>query len=1143
MDVRRWNNTQYEKWERPELVSEHTLAPHAAFLQEETISLNGEWEFRCASSVGERQDDFWREEYAGNPQEWTRITVPGCWEVQGHGTPYYYGSGFPSAVHTEAESIPSIEHGKNVVGQYRRRFILPEKTDRRTVLRFGSVKSAFYCWLNGTYIGFAKGSMLPSEFDVTELLREGENLLCVEIYQFSDASYLENQDMWVLSGIYRDVVLVRENAIRIRDVHAWSEFETAGSGIRNGGNGAVSAAEAVLHCEAALMMRETAERAGEDGASLRLRVQLLDGEQVCAEEEREPEIRSDARTDAENGAGTAVQAGERSVTVSLICHDVLLWSAETPKVYRIRLSLMEEERPLCVREVEFGFRKVERDGERLLVNGMPLKLRGVNYHAFTPDGGYYVPRETMEEDLRTMKRYNINAIRTSHYPQDSYFYHLCNVLGLYVMDECNVESHGVREKGVPGDDPLWRGHVTDRMARMVVRDRNHPCVVIWSLGNESDCGENHYRMRETALALDGTRPVHYEGGADLKASDFVCVGYSSAEREQQFADGKDVLERGSVTETVDPNLLMSLHTIRFETYRDHPIVATEYMHCMGNSGSDMGRHMEVFEHSARWCGGFLWDYRDKALRSREGEGYARDGEFTRESHPLVFGCNGIVNPEGVPHEGMAEIRHAYQTVEAEYLGREESGACRIRLTNRNSFLNLSAFECRCRIERDGALLHERTLCVDLAPRQTAEVSVPVPAPEESGARDCFLTLSFHLRETLPWAQEGFAVAADQWRISDSAQGNDDSDGAGQGCQSDGRSNRKPAVQGIAGAQAIPFRRQENADCAAELSREQNRAGEAVYVADTPAVRFTVSAQTGDLVSLYRKDTQEELLLAPLRPAFARAKTDADLGFYGLALQKDRTPDAWMKLSAGELDYQAVPIGEEGTQGSSGAGAASQKRPGVKEDDQQRTNKERGEAAALTFCVVLQDGETRLGELTRRYTAFSDGSLWVEASFTAMEGHAPMRFGMQTEIPVRYGQMTWYGKGPQDTYQGREAGALVGIYRKEVREQDEHVRPQEHGNKTGVRWLTLTDERQGGGLRVEAVTEPVSASAWPYTLRELWEAQRAADLPAHTKTTLNIDAVQNGLGDSFVPVPQEYVMRAGETYRYGFRLSVVKSIAK
>ena len=787
-------------WADPANIGENVLQPHGAFIEENSLSLNGTWSFRCALNPKEGTPPFWSESFSGGA-DWTRIQVPGCWEPQGFGKPYYFACGFPAFVGTEEGKIPQIDETQVYVGQYRRRFLAPPIPEGgRAVLVFGGVKSAFRCWVNGRYAGFGKGSMLPVEFDVTDLLHGGENTLAVEVRAFSDASYLEDQDMWQMAGMYRDVSLRTEPQCALLDVHAEADSD-------------------------GILRLTTVSRGG-----TRMCARLQDGKGIAAEGYAAP--------------------GE---PLTLVCpaDRLKLWSAEEPNLYRLLVTLEENGAEMDVKALEVGFRRIEIDGERLLCNGRPIKLRGVNYHAFTPTGGYYVPAEVYQRDLITMKRHNINAIRTSHYPQDEIFYTLCDRLGLYVMDECNVESHGVREKNVPGDDPRWTAAVTDRMRRMVIRDRNHPCVIIWSLGNESDSGENHHKMRQTALSLDATRPIHYEGGADLRASDFVCVGYSSWQREQMFAEGKDVPDRlGVVAEEMDPSLLMSVNTIRYETYKDHPIVATEYMHSMGNSGCDMEKHAAVFEHSPRWCGGFVWDYKDKAL-AYPALGYGYGGDFGPGDQPGTMCCNGIANPDGVPHEQMAALKAAFQPLEAEHLGKG-----RLRLQNRNSFLDLNEYRFRWELTREGELLAAGEATISCAPGNAVEWTAPLPAGwEQKEPGKLCLSVAFLLQKDTPWAPAGHEVAQAQWTLADYPA-------------------KEPAgVDGL-------WRREA-----------------AGWTVEAAGCRYTVSEKSGDLTGFLAPDGAA-LLDSPLRPNFWRAPTDADLGFLGIVMGKDQDLDEWGQISLG-----------------------------------------------------------------------------------------------------------------------------------------------------------------------------------------------------------------------------------------------------
>lgn len=991
---------KYEKWEDPTLVGENVLPGHHTFSEPRKLSLNGGWKFKCYACPEQVPADFWKKEF--DVSNWDTIPVPSCWETKGYGKPYYYGAAYPPAVVTAKKKIPTIRHKLNFTGLYRRTVTAPSDWQgKQIILRFDSVKSAFYCWINGQYVGMGKGSMLPVEFDVTDYVHSGENLICAEVFNYSDATYLEGQDMWYLAGIYRDVTLYARPTSHISDVYAKAELDSE-------------------YTNAELTIDVTTENS--------------DGKTVTAEVYWQGEVIA---------SGSAV-AEENKAALMLPCCDVHLWSAEHPNLYEIRVALDGGES----RTIEFGFRKIEIDREKaqMKINGQPLKLRGMNYHAFTPEDGYYVSREVYERDIRTMKRFNINAIRTSHYPQDDFFYSLCNRYGIYVMDECNVETHGVRSKNVPGDNPVWAPHVTDRMRRMVLRDRNHPCVLIWSLGNESGIGTNHYRMKETALALDTTRPIHYEGGSDLKLSDFLCDGYSAPEREQLFADGKDVEKKPGLLQMLLP-LNMSLDSIRFEDYKHHPIVATEYNYCTGNSSSDTAQHMRIFEASDRWCGGFVWDFKDKALTRGIKNGrpeWTYGGDWDVRDQAGNLGCNGACNPDGVPHSVLHEIKKAFQPID---LALQDD---KLHIFNRASFTDTDAYDCIWKLTRDGETVEEGTLYVNVPPRGTVEIPLPCTV-DMDGPGAWYFQIEYRLPKDTLWAERGHVIAYGQWLLCDGKEK---------------RNQSKVFIQ---------------------------RYGDQVLLKTAKAV-YTVSLATGDVTQIESKGLK--LLNAPLRPALFRATTDADTGFMGLAMGKANQLDYWGRLTVNGLGKPAtLQVSNNG---------------------------------------VYVDHRLKDSKLSRTYQIGADGALEVTCTLRTGKS-APRRFGMQMEMDGTYEKLTWFGRGPHDTYWGRDESGLVQIHIVSVTEQDEYVRPQEHGNKREVRWLTLTDQN-GVGLQVSAVTEPIAASAWPYTLAELHKATHVYELPGkHSATTLNIDAIQNGLGDCFVPCPERYKLQPKTEYSYRFSI--------
>lgn len=997
----------YEKWEDPSLIGENVLPGHHSFVQPHALSLNGDWQFACFSAPEKVPQDFFHPDF--DASQWDTLPVPCCWETRGYGKPYYYGATFPPAVVTAKKKIPAIRHELNFTGAYRRTAEVPDSfLGQQIILRFDSVKSAFYCWVNGQYAGMGKGSMLPVELDVTAFICPGENLICAQVFNYSDATYLECQDMWYLGGIYRDVTLYARPQSHISDVYARAELDAD-------------------YRQAALTVEISAENAQGKAVAVRL---LRHGTAVAESSGR-------------------IESGKAALTFP--CGTVELWSAESPALYEVQAAL-EGESP---KSIPFGFRSVEIDREKgqLKLNGQPLKLRGINYHAFTPEKGYYVPREVLERDLKTMKRHNINAIRTSHYPQDDYFYTLCNQYGLYVMDECNVESHGVRNKNVPGSNPLWTPHVVDRMERMVLRDRNHPCVLIWSLGNESGIGTNHYRMKEAALKLDATRPIHYEGGSDLKLSDFLCDGYSAPEREQAFADGLDVEEKPGFLQKLLP-LTMSLNKIAFADYRHHPIVATEYAHAMGNGGSDISRHMEIFEAGDRWCGGFIWDFKDKALQRGTQKGrpvWTYGGDWGVKDQAGNLCCNGVCDPDGRPHSVLYEIKKAYQPIA---LTMEEGQVC---LFNRAGFTDTSAYDCRWALTCNGQTEETGALSLSVPPRSTARFPLPCTHPMDKPGV-WYFQLSFHLREDTLWAPAGHTIAYGQWLIRE--------------------------VQSPENTETV-------------LVPPEKRGDTVLFQARNTV--YTLSLATGDLVQIQAQG--QALLRAPLRPALFRPLTDSDAGFIGLAMGKANKADFWGKVTL------------------QGLGKPS--------------------SIEMASHSVTVEHRIKDSRLYRTYSADKEGTLQVACTLHTGK-RTPRRFGMELELDAACRRFTWFGRGPHDTYRGREESGLVGIHSISAEEQDAYVRPQEYGNKQEVRHLTLTDET-GAGLEVTALHTPLSASVRPYPLAALLKAAHVHELPAdYEGTVLNLDALQNGLGDCFVPCPEAYKIQPKAKYSYAFRLRPCKT---
>lgn len=658
-----------------------------------TLNLNGTWRFRLSPEVPE---DFGDTEYAGaggfetpdfDDTSWADLPVPAHWQLHGYGAPAYTNVNYPFPLD------PPFVPDENPTGEYRRAFDLPEGWPEGggAVLRFDGVDSFFRLWVNGTEVGFATGSRLVSEFDVGHLLRSGRNVLAVRVHQWSAASYLEDQDMWWLSGIFRDVTLLSRPVDGIEDVTVVADHDhTTGAGTL---------------------------RVDVTGFT-RARVHL-------------PEL---GLFDLEPGVAHPVEKVEP-------------WSAETPRLYEAEVVTPGERVRLRI-----GFRTVAIEDGELKVNGRPLLLRGVNRHEWHPDHGRAVSRETMREDVLLMKRHNVNAVRTSHYPPHPDFLDLCDELGLWVVDECDLETHGfevVDWRDNPSDDPRWRDAYLDRIRRTVARDRNHPSIIMWSLGNESGRGRNLRAMADWVHEHEPSRPVHYEGDRD---SAYVDV-YS-----RMYPDHAEVesIGRGEEPVTEDPEAE--------EHRRSLPFVLCEYAHAMGAGPGGLEEYQRLFERYPRLVGGFVWEWIDHGIRRREPDGtewFAYGGDFGEVLHDGNFVADGLLLPDRTPSPGLTALARTFAPVRFTVAPR----AATVTVENLLTFTDTSHLAFDWEVAEEGEVFGGGSLRVPvIAPG--GRVEVPLPEVPRGGGAETWLTVTAHLADDLPWAVSGHEVAWGQAPLVD-----------------------------------------------------------------------------------------------------------------------------------------------------------------------------------------------------------------------------------------------------------------------------------------------------------------------------------------------------------------------------------------
>jgi beta-galactosidase/beta-glucuronidase len=667
-------------------------------------SLNGSWKFFYAENPFDAPADFFREDF--NDAAWGTLPVPSHWQLHGFGTPRYTNVVYIFPINPP---FPPVD---NPTGCYRTTFTLPEKwAGRRTILHFGGVDSAFHLWINGREAGFSKGSRMPAEFDLSPFLREGENVLAVKVYRWSDGSYLEAQDMWLLSGIFRDVSLFSRPSVHFADLEVRTLFEAD-------------------YNDSHLEVDATVRRDGTETLSGgRIRFHLVD---------------SSGETVMESSEGFALEKGDALVRCRAKIVRPAKWTAETPNLYRLLATLLDDRgNPIETAVLSVGFREVRIEDALLKVNGVPIMLKGVNRHDWDPDTGRVVDDATMERDILMMKRANINAVRCSHYPNNPRWLDLCDQYGLYVMAEADLETHGMDEAGDQGllsKDPAWFSAYLDRMERLVERDKNHPSVIIWSLGNECGYGENLVRLAEWAHKRDPSRPIHYPQ-SDLDrptATDFRQFGY---------CDLKTIRRTGEM----DPE--------------GKPAIGTEFAHAMGNGPGGLEDYWDLIHQFKHVQGGFIWEWIDHGLRRRSPDGhdyFAYGGDFGEDFSFHIFCLDGLLFSDRTPSPALNELKKAIEPVRTELL---DPSSGRLRLKNRYDFLTLDDCELHWSILRDGKLEKKGSASLPIIPPGGAgelDLAYQLPRPQQPG--EWFLNLDFTLKKDTPWAARGHLVTWAQWPL-------------------------------------------------------------------------------------------------------------------------------------------------------------------------------------------------------------------------------------------------------------------------------------------------------------------------------------------------------------------------------------------
>lgn len=731
-------SAQIPDWENPAMFDQNKEVAHATLMpfkdenaaltkkRKESVyykNLNGIWKFNWVRKPADRPTDFYS--MAFNASGWDDIPVPSNWELEGYGVPIYVNhqyefADYKAPVSPEIEFVDKIypknpgrvPHDYNPVGSYIRSFTVPDFwKGRRVFLQFGAVKSAMYVWVNGQKVGYSQGSKTPAEWDITDFLTAGENKLAVEVYRWSDGSYLECQDFWRISGIERDVFLYSTPQVRILDFFVKADLEN------NYTDGNFS------------LEIDLKNQSKSKSVASAIEYKLIDahGKTIISEQKE------------------IMVAHHPDLKISFqknISHP-LQWNAETPNLYSLLIILKNEKNEITeIVTSQVGFRKVEIIDGVFHINGVAVLIKGVNRHEHDQYKGHVISEEGMIKEISLMKQFNINAVRTSHYPSDERFYELCNEYGLYVTDEANIESHGMYYgKHSLAKKSEWIEAHADRNIRMVERDKNHPSVIVWSMGNEAGDGEVFTETYKRIKELDPTRPIHYERAIMGDNTDIYCPQYPGVKYLQKFASKKQT----------------------------KPMIISEYTHAMGNSNGNLMDLWEVIynDKNVQLQGGYIWDWIDQALVKEDENGnefWAYGGDYG-EGMPSDdnFLCNGVISADYTPHPALWEVKHVYQYI---WFEAENLAEGKIKVKNLHDFIGLDDFDITWKVSADGIAIAEGILAdFDLSAHSSKIIDLNLPEIKMDSGVEYFLDFSVTLKKDHPFRKKGFEVAHEQFSLA------------------------------------------------------------------------------------------------------------------------------------------------------------------------------------------------------------------------------------------------------------------------------------------------------------------------------------------------------------------------------------------
>lgn len=1019
--------SSYE-WENPEIIGINKEQPHATLIPHQDLesalsfnmanspnylNLNGNWKFLFKLNPTETIEGFEKNDFSD--ENWDMIPVPSNWQLEGYGKPIYTNIPHPFKV-----DPPLVPKEGNETGYYRTSFTLPDEWSKKEIfIHFGGVQSAFYLYINGKFAGYSQGSMTPAEFNLTSFLKEGKNQLAAKVIRWSDGSYLEDQDFWRLSGIYRDVYLFAAPKVHCRDFQVITELDDE---FKN----------AVLKIKTSLVNYDSALT-----EQYYLKYSLFDAKKKLI-------------LDNKSEIVSSAWGKEKIVSEAIQVSGPLLWSAEVPNLYYLTIELINASDEVTeVISTRVGFREVEMKNGQMLVNGEPVYIKGVNRHEIVPDKGRVVSEEVMIKDILIMKQHNINAVRTSHYPNQPRWYELCDEYGLYLFDEANIESHDLwaNYKIYLTDMPEWTDAFVARGVAMTHRDKNHPSVIVWSLGNETGYGPNFDTMAMAMRGIDQTRPIHYES--------------------QTPAYTKEKLSAFDIISTMYPSVeyLVELH--EWDTTR--PVIICEYAHAMGNSTGNFYKYWDTYEKYPRMQGGFIWDFVDQSIYKTDEQGrkfLAYGGDFGDEINDGDFCNNGIVFPDRTVQPGIEEVKKVQQFIKTTPVNLANGW---LNIFNQYFFQNLDFVYLEWIVKEDGRELEKgRINTLNIPPQQNKDIKIPFQPFKIKPGREYWLNISYRLQSDEKWAKKDYEIAWEQFSLSN-----------------DKPYNKEPDLTDMA---PINVTEEEGALKLAgnNFSITFNKNKPSV---DSWKLNETSLSQTGPMPNIWR------------------APTDNDEGGGNRSFAHQWNEAGYNNAEISDLSFEWN-----------------------KTDEKQVSIHYQGKLKLKNQSIAFKQS----------FKVTGNGLVRVENELQVPDTLPPLpKAGNILHINNTLENLEWYGRGPHESYWDRKLGARVGLYSGTVREQYvPYIYPQENGNKSDVRWFTITNDQKTGFL---VMGDPlINVSAHHYSLENITGAKHTIDLEEEDYITLNIDYQLAGLGgdDSWSPRTHPEYQLNNEHYSYTYYIIAV-----